>query len=687
MPIQGIVSEGFLPALGPKGRFGPLIPSECPRSEVMVMSSFRVILWLSLLLLTMVGGEVEPAYAQVFAGSQPRNGTASAIQPHWFAVLGHVQEPRTFELPTASPFLVDVVWLAGKGPVSTASGQVRIVRGGRILQEFLAQTSRTVLQPGDIVIVDGRPAQGRIFRGRNSDTSGGPVRLALTGIRPWPIITEVPAERATLRWLTQQLGQSEIAAQKARALVPRFTGTITPDTLLNDCSVVLFDSTSIVPGLLPVLPEPVRLGTDPKAKAQAPAPGSAMPETQPSVTDSAPDQSPVAAGPNASGPAYTRQLPYGLAPGYARPPMTAPPAAAGDAPAGVANGTAEPGRLAALDPAAQPLKSADSAPSAATDAQAPNLHPESAPAAPQPSPRVAPPDEASALVEELPGPSAEPVRPGAEVSGAPVAINPDRSGTSLAEQGAASFPRPAVVQESSPRPFKMSPDAAQPLSQDSLDEHAGASQLMAGRAEIVPQEKAPWDPATIAVGVIGGLGALAAITMLLTTGRTPADDAVRSGEKHPAAGDRYWLDRIIENDLPVIEEPVQLPQAEQFFGRARPAAARPVHRVDAVAPQPARPHFPLKPAETSRQIESAPPRNAPERPVVNSSPAPSAPAQPPSADPGSPPRTASLRRIDARHPEKPEAPKTDVVIQPARSVTDGTDLLDRILSRVEKGRS
>jgi len=672
------------------------------------MSSSRVILWLSLLLLTIVGGTVEPAYAQIFAGSQQRGGAAPAGQPHWFALLGHVQELRTFELPTATPSLVDVVWLAGKGPASTASGQVRIVRSGRMLQEFLSQTSRTVLQPGDIVIVDGKPAQGRIFRGRSTEASGGIVRLALTGIRPWPIITEVPGERATLRWLSQQLGQNENTAQKARALIPRFTEPVSPDTLLTDCSVVLFDPASIVPGLLPVLPDPVRLGADPKALVQTAPPPAATSAPQPPVTDNSPDQTPVTSRPITPGPAYTRQLPYGIAPGYTRPPLTPGPITSGETPAEAARRTAEPGRLAALDSAAQPLKPAESTASAPLAAQSLDNNPDAVPSMPQPSARVAPPDDANALVEELPAPSTESAHPGADPSAPSAIARPDRSAPSLAEQGAASQPRLAPVPETSPLPEKSPLSVQQPHEDSPTD----ASQLMAGRAEIVPQEKTPWDLSTVAVSIIGGLGVLAAIAMLLTTGQTPAA-AAASTERHPATGDRYWLDRIIENDLPVIEEPVQLPQAEQFFGRATPAA-RPVHRVDAAAPQHARPHFPMNAAaasgrapENSRPMTDAESQPAPANSPTESTPTPATPARPSArvaaafADhtqqpshhtqsivgTGSPLRAASLRRIDARHSGQPEAPKSDVVIQPARSVTDGTDLLDRILSRVEKDRS
>ena len=77
-------------------------------------------------------------HAQIFKGSQLVPGTQrggstakSGQTRNLFAVIGEVQHPETYELPTSSPSLINFLKLAG-GLQPNASGMIRVVRNGRV---------------------------------------------------------------------------------------------------------------------------------------------------------------------------------------------------------------------------------------------------------------------------------------------------------------------------------------------------------------------------------------------------------------------------------------------------------------------------------------------------------------------------------------------------------------------------
>lgn len=239
-----------------------------------------------------------------------------------------------------------------------------------------------------------------------------------------------------------------------------------------------------------------------------------------------------------------------------------------------------------------------------------------------------------------------------------------------------------------------------------------------GKSRIVPHGQAGTNWPLIAAGVIGSLGFLAAFSLLLSmTGPGPATPA-------PAVkSDRYWLDKIINDELPVEEEPAAAPVVSELFGRPTDA---PILRLDAAQSEVPRPHFMDRGRQSGVGQRRSPQPDIPEpdskkpdgghdAPVVPPRPtsphrtpdvplAPAAELQPAAAvaeKPAERPATATEKqaeaeapatqrkrrivRVDSGHgpgvPTKKPAPK--IAVQPARSVVEGSDLLDRILASVE----
>ena len=207
--------RGFpLRVASPRGRF--------------LMSIVRPI-WLNLAILAAIGLQADVVFAQVFNGLQRQGDTSSSAQgPHYFTIMGHVAQPNCYELPTASPSLVGFAQLAGD-LTRTAGGPIHIVRDGRIVQStFYSNKSTLRLVPGDIVVVDGKVNQGRIIHRGNqapSDSNGGDVSLAITGLRDYAIVLNIPADRATIRWVTRHLGLDAGVASHVKATTPRPSST------------------------------------------------------------------------------------------------------------------------------------------------------------------------------------------------------------------------------------------------------------------------------------------------------------------------------------------------------------------------------------------------------------------------------------------------------------------------------
>ncbi len=123
------------------------------------MCGRSVTLFLPLLLCLLPLGSTS-ARAQA-VGVQPIpavTATRSVRKP--IAVMGQVTRPGVYEVPSATPQLVDVIWQAG-GLTTNASGNIHIVRNGRADQQtFYSPCLKYTLLPGDLVVVDARRGRG-----------------------------------------------------------------------------------------------------------------------------------------------------------------------------------------------------------------------------------------------------------------------------------------------------------------------------------------------------------------------------------------------------------------------------------------------------------------------------------------------------------------------------------------------
>lgn len=702
--------------------------------------------WLRLVLPAVLSLLVEPASAQIFSGTQQQTPTAGGASrgANYFMIMGHITRPNTYELPTASPSLVNFVQFAGDLK-SSASGQIRIIRGNRVGQTcFYTPKSTLTLIPGDIVVVDGRLGQGRILRGGQSNATpdGGMVSIGLSGIRPYPILLTIPAERATIRWITRHLGLDPGIASSVKAIMQRQTEQASLDTRLSTGTVLLFDASLIDASRLPDdLPVPVKAGRPGQQVARQQKPTPARNGIQPL---------PGAATGNPRGQ-------YGAAPGYSRVPrtpdtVTAQPAESEEH---LALSPAEENFVKDLltDPASKPLDQAVSEPEGRafvpspgvastaqrkpTRAASPQASPvdssyqpdngqefhnegSNAPVPPVPSPEAlrpfqstfTPPQELepfgsstsssdaqsesalSSIKSGTPndGPSLSPVPEihstdrstddtqssapvnesqnfslalqGAGLAATAASARPGAAGSNTATNGNSSPPSPPPATGGSSNPIGPS-GPLQPVpavgaipAYDSSPLSASAS----GKSQLLPPPPDDTNWAVVSISLIGALGAAAAAFLIFSI-------ASENPEPRPTPinkTDRYWLDRIIENELPVVDEKVAFPNNTQLFGKPAP-----IQRIDAAHREIPRPHFSARGGQSG---------------VLKANPA--APAAPspdtPDSDPGSDTMAPKLQgqsqvqRTAASGRKSPAAPLTPAAeLEPTQTAVFG-DTADNI---------
>lgn len=528
------------------------------------------------------------ARAPLSGGTREINGFRKTGQQNWFTVMGHVGKPQTYILPTSAPLLADFIRFAGDLN-ETASGQIRIVRNGRVaIRVRFSPTSTEKLIPGDVVIVDGKTSQGRIFRGNKSDAAAGPIQIGLVGIRPWPIVMESEPERATIHWINRQLGQHDSVSQHVKALLPRNFARRDADTRLDDGSVLIFEPAWVDVSRLPAdLPQPIDA-------SRPPEPRSAPAATRP------PAPLPLPIGPGAASPSTDSPT---AVPGHSAIPapgsITPRPDPQYD------RNDEEFTRNILTDPRSVLLEpNRTTAPADPGRTRVSDL-PARAQRNPEPSPRIrtegtAAPIEADVEVIESP-PAAKPFpsfierpaqiqRPGSvpdisddadSKTGEPglvappdslTELDPDAedsddtdaaSGPSLAMQGASSTGLPAP----SPAPDDRAPRSPATGDSGPLQPVPATNSDEAAASEFFTTKNWP----AIAIVSIGSLGLLAGAIMLLSMmGQAPEPQRPQMQIEKPQPvvhSDRYWLDRIINDEMPIEDEAVDIPGDEALFGR------------------------------------------------------------------------------------------------------------------------
>jgi hypothetical protein len=630
------------------------------------MSVLRPI-WLNLAILVAFGLQVDAVFGQVFSGLQQQPGITRSTQgPHYFTIMGHIGQPNCYELPTSAPSLVTFVEFAGD-LTPTAAGSIRIVRNGRSVQSvFYTEKSTERLLPGDIVVVDGKVNQGRIIlRGNqnSSDDANAEVTLAITGLRDYPVVMTVPAERATIRWVTRHLGLDPAAANYVKAITQRQSVQVYPDSRLVTGTVLAFNPAVVDPSRLPDnLPVPVKAGRKQPTPTQPAQPAASL--TQQQLT-----------GPQGNQ--------YGAAPGRARVPTITQPADNGNTqtePLDLPEAEQTFVKQLLTDPASVPLDEPTPAPSGRA------FVPQQPASSGQPSrtssangigngsasasagsagaatltdiPRRAlqsPPGSVSAPASESADQSAatifsseatrpyqseraspEPLqpfgssrnsledsqpepRPAADISQAE-AGDGNGGGFSLAMQAATLATTTAIANttavtnsgqaaatgnnETPPPPSSPPTTTATgptPTPPFSPMMPVQPTSELTSRTDLVPANPAtmathsasdgsrllPPPPTNvnwpiISILTIGLLGAIAACFLIYSIAH---ENPVPRVTQIDTSG-RYWLDRMIENDIPIEEEAVNYPHNTQLFGKPAP-----LQRVDAAHRTVPRPHF------------------------------------------------------------------------------------------------
>lgn len=652
----------------------------------------RKIPWLILFLVAVLWLPVGSMMAQIFSGTNQSRVMGRANRgANYFAIMGHIKHPMAYQLPTSAPSLVDFIRFAG-GVLKTTTGEIRIVRGERVVQQTMLTSSSTIkLMPGDLVIVDGgREGRGTIFRGGNNradstgEESGRLHQIALIGVRPYPVIMQMTPDVATKRWILQQLRQDLSMASSVKVVSRRHFGAAPGiDTRLTDNTVLVFADGLINTAALPQLPSPFVAGRDrhadqkPFVQNQPPAPSAAaqlpLPITQPfpegrvqtdrSATPTPPGYSVMpdardSAESSAADPETTREILThpGSVPLDERQSPLPGRAHVGDSgsaavrrpPRTRSNETDRDDSVGFNPRAVLESETGDSEVDSTVRPEA--ADPEAKkPFVSQPDPVAVPviPDSANrAETTELPltplGPGGNststrtPVTPGQvpAVTGSRTTL-PGNSANSHPQSGSSVEPAPTRAEPLNPpgpvNSLEPVPSSATPLkpvaevpemphatpspslAAQSADELAGnlhgaaesapaVSGTPAGSglvtadtdagifthgesdgSRIVPHNEEGTSWPLIAAGFIGSLGFLAAFSLLLSiTGPAPPTTV------KAAKSDREWLDDIINDELPVEQEPVAEPAVSELFGRPTDA---PTLRLDAAHRSVPRPHF------------------------------------------------------------------------------------------------
>ncbi|NQV28171.1 MAG: hypothetical protein HQ518_27785 [Rhodopirellula sp.] len=531
---------------------------------------------MNLTILAAIGLQGNVAFAQVFNGLQQPDRIRSAQGPHYFTIIGHIARPDCYELPTGSPSLVTFVEFAGD-LTRTAGGPIHIVRDGRTVQSVFYSNKATLrLTPGDIVVVDGKVNQGRIIhRGTQStaDSETGDVTLAITGLRDYPVVMTIPAERATIRWVTRHLGLDPDAAGFVKVVMQRRLAEILPDSRLDTGTVLAFDPSVVDQSRLPDdLPVPVRAGRQ------------AATATQP--------LNPIGPFPQQSS-AGTPGSQFGAAPGHARVPTIEPTLPNAGSPPGNFNLPSEdqtfvkqlltdPSSVPLDEPVAVPAGRAfvplTSTPATSSGGEAShNL----AFRGTKSSPEAQRPYQSTVATPEPPQPFGS--SRGSLAGSDPQPASAVGSTPASTEDGN-DTPR-TLPASSSPADDRVliapSGSAQADVPRDVPHDHASLP-ASGDRSQLLPPPPSELNWPVISILTVGLLGAISACFLIYSiANENPAPRVAQID-----TSGRYWLDRMIENDIPIEEEPVSYPHNTQLFGKPAP-----IQRIDAAHNAVPRPHF------------------------------------------------------------------------------------------------
>ncbi len=196
--------------------------------------------------------------------------------PQFVAIMGEVGRPGVFELSNPLPELADLVRLAG-GKSASASGSVRIMRGGRMTQLFLSPKLHYALLPNDMVVVESKqfstarnfadsgPTAGQQRNPDGVSRASEPtiIQLGLVNLINRPVILDVAPGQAQLNQLLSMLrqassGSGSIMLYKPGAGMQEVSLDEASQTPLSSGTVLIFNPSTVNVGLLPRLPNTVK---------------------------------------------------------------------------------------------------------------------------------------------------------------------------------------------------------------------------------------------------------------------------------------------------------------------------------------------------------------------------------------------------------------------------------------------
>ena len=232
-----------------------------------------------LVLTICVGLSSLPVYAQnVSYPSKPRViafSRAEKVKELYVAVMGEVNKPGTYHLDPSALNLHSVIRRAG-GLTADATQAIHVLRQGRMHQERYSELKNSLLQPGDLLIVES--AQGKTTNGsvtefdrelstihasfeQSAPPSG--VQVALVNVLDYPVVLVMRPDEAVLGQIVEQLGQGPETLTHLHVISADPTTRSIPDQnkaaiRLTGGSAIVFDKGVVNRNRLPHgLPRPI----------------------------------------------------------------------------------------------------------------------------------------------------------------------------------------------------------------------------------------------------------------------------------------------------------------------------------------------------------------------------------------------------------------------------------------------
>lgn len=471
---------------------------------------------------------VSHAQAQV-----PAHGlTASG---NFIGVMGEVKNAGVYEFVETAPPLVDVLRFAG-GFTRFADQSVRIIRGGRSgLREFVTPSNDVTLLPGDVVIADSSQRLNRRNTSTATEINNLPsVEVAIVGLLDRPVITTVNGSQATMGGFLKYLGQAESLVSRVRLVESRMSSRklLATTRLSDNCVVVIPNPRDVDRRGIPELPPSFARVSVASINNPVQYPGRLQPVPPPQPRPMHPMPYPPVAP-------YPR-LPLSAS---AIPTLIQPPANEDD------DSNSPPGRAGVTD----------SVPGEAFVEEFNGGDPN----------RVYQPVPSQLQPNRFPMPFAANPQPAVENLHPPVTSPSPTIEQADAEAGSGpSLENIVAKTEAVLPPAQQPPKTIEP--------------------QIIPSKESDSDVAMIVL-YLAMVGLLVIGILLLAMVRTEPPAKKPQVEVAPkTASEADLLDRLIRNELPILEEPCDLPTKLEFFGQTRSDRKL---RIDQAHSSPAKPHF------------------------------------------------------------------------------------------------